>query len=51
MEHFATPVTLERIKATKELNDMVLVQRSRLSIQPVTKPQWQLLLAMGRGKA
>lgn len=44
MEH---PVTLEEIKANPLLADMPLVRRSRLSIQPVTPEQWEVILAMG----
>ena len=41
------PVTLEQIKGNPLLEDMPLVKRSRLSIQPVTPEQWQIVLAMG----
>ncbi len=43
----AKPVTLSSIKACPELNTMALVNRSRLSIQPVTEQEWQQVLAMG----
>lgn len=42
------PVTLEQIKHNPLLADMPLVRRSRLSIQPVTAEQWEIILAMGR---
>jgi predicted RNA-binding protein with PUA-like domain len=41
------PVTLEAIHANPLLAAMPLVNRSRLSIQPVTAEQWQIILAMG----
>lgn len=41
------PVTLEQIKATPMLEDMVLVKNSRLSVQPVTEAQWVLICSMG----
>lgn len=41
------PVTLDTIKATPELADMVLVKNSRLSVQPVTEAEWALLCKMG----
>jgi len=41
------PVTLEQIKSNPLLTDMPLVKRSRLSIQPVTPGQWDIILAMG----
>lgn len=44
---FPCPVTLDQIKATAELADMVLVKNSRLSVQPVTEAEWQLICTMG----
>ena len=44
---FNTPVTLDAIKAEPRLADMVLVKNSRLSVQPVTNDQWQLICEMG----
>ena len=41
------PVTLEVIKATEALVDMVLVKNTRLSVQPVTKAEWQQICTMG----
>ena len=41
------PVTLEAIKGNPLLGEMPLVRRSRLSIQPVTPAEWQVILAMG----
>jgi predicted RNA-binding protein with PUA-like domain len=38
-----TPVTLEEIKADPRLRDMVLVNNSRLSVQPVTEEEWQII--------
>ena len=40
-------VTLEAIKQNPLLADMPLVKRSRLSIQPVTKDEWRIILTMG----
>jgi predicted RNA-binding protein with PUA-like domain len=42
----AHPVTLVAIKKTKALQDLVLVRNSRLSVQPVTLEESQLLLKM-----
>ena len=44
-------VTLEHIKQNPLLADMPLVKRSRLSIQPVTEDEWQIILAMGGVKS
>ncbi len=41
------PVTLDEIKATPQLEDMVLVNNSRLSVQPVTEAQWKKICKMG----
>ncbi|WP_088331070.1 EVE domain-containing protein [Lacimicrobium sp. SS2-24] len=50
-EMFAQTVSLKRIKAETRLQDMILVKKgSRLSIQPVTDAQWQILLSMAKRK-
>lgn len=41
------PVTLDEIKATAALKDMILVNNSRLSVQPVTAKEWKLICKMG----
>ena len=51
MAKFSQLVPLALIKATPNLADMVLLRQSRLSIQPVTEPQWQLINALGAGNA
>jgi predicted RNA-binding protein with PUA-like domain len=42
----ARPVTLEQIKKDKKLAAMALVRIGRLSVQPVTNEEWQLVLKM-----
>ncbi len=49
VETLRRPVTLERIKGNPLLADMPLVKRSRLSIQPVSREEWRIILAMGEG--
>ncbi len=44
---FKKPVTLKEIKATKSLQDMALVKQMRLSVGPVTKKEWDIILKMG----
>ena len=44
---FQKAVTLEAIKANPRLADMVLVNNSRLSVQPVTDNEWQIVCEMG----
>ncbi len=41
------PVTLEECKATPELAGMVLVNNSRLSVQPVSAAEWAHVCRMG----
>jgi predicted RNA-binding protein with PUA-like domain len=40
------PVTLKEIKANKKLAQMALVRISRLSVQPVTKEEWEIVMKM-----
>ncbi len=45
------PVTLQEIKENPNLQGMLLVKRGmRLSIQPVTKEEWDEVIAMGTNK-
>jgi predicted RNA-binding protein with PUA-like domain len=41
------PVTLEAIKAAAKLQTMALLKYSRLSVQPVTAEEWQVVRKMG----
>ena len=51
-ERFQQPVTLESIKATPQLGDMMLVRRgARLSVQPVSEEEWDLIRQMGQPEA
>ena len=42
------PVTLEQIKRNPKLKEMALLRLSRLSVQPVTKTQFEEIVRMGR---
>lgn len=44
---FATPVTLDAIKNDPRLSEMVLVKNSRLSVQPVSASEWDLICELG----
>jgi len=44
---FSREVTLEEIKRHPLLGGMELLRRSRLSIQPVTKDEWEVILRLG----
>lgn len=46
----ARPVTLPSVKADKQLKVMVLVQNSRLSVQPVTAEQFNRVLELAATK-
>ena len=46
-----TPVSLDMIKADPRLAEMVLVKNSRLSVQPVTAAEWDIIRAMGQDQA
>jgi predicted RNA-binding protein with PUA-like domain len=41
------PVTLDAIKGEPGLKDMILVNNSRLSVQPVTEEEWAIVCRMG----
>lgn len=47
VKDFQTPVTLAEIRANPQLSEMVLVKNSRLSVQPVTDKEWQILCRAG----
>jgi predicted RNA-binding protein with PUA-like domain len=43
------PVTLDMLKQTPGLEKMLVIQRgSRLSVQPVTKKEWDIVLGMSK---
>jgi len=47
---FKVPVTLEQIKAHKELSEIALIKQTRLSVIPITKKEFQILLKLGKTK-
>ena len=46
-EPLPKPVTLAAIKTEAKLKAMVLVNNSRLSVQPVTDAEWKIVCKMG----
>ena len=44
------PVSLITIKADKRLSNMALIKNSRLSVQPVTADEWEMVLALSEQK-
>jgi predicted RNA-binding protein with PUA-like domain len=52
LEHVAAlgrPVTLDTIKETPALKDLLLVRHSRLSVMPVTATEFKTILKLGKG--
>jgi predicted RNA-binding protein with PUA-like domain len=47
LEAMPKPVTLEEAKAEPALADMVLVNNTRLSVQPVRDDEWRVICKMG----
>ena len=47
---FKRPVSLAEIKADKRLQNMALVRLGRLSVQPVSDEEWDIVLEMGEMK-
>jgi predicted RNA-binding protein with PUA-like domain len=43
----AKPVTIEDVKTEPKLKAMVLINNTRLSVQPVTADEWKLVCNMG----
>lgn len=46
LETAKTPVTLAEIKGHPKLDDMVLVNNSRLSVQPVSPQEWEIICGL-----
>ena len=46
VEPVPQPVTLEMVKNDPRLSNMALVTQSRLSVQPVTPEEWQIIREM-----
>ena len=47
VEPVPNPVTIEAIKAEPKLKNMVLINNSRLSVQPVADSEWKIVCRMG----
>ena len=47
---FKVPVTLDEIKTHKELSEIALIKQARLSVMPITKKEFQILLKLGKTK-
>ena len=50
-ERFPAIVPLDTLKATKGLEEMMVTKKgSRLSVQPVAKPEYDIVALLGRGR-
>ena len=45
-----TPVSLEKIKKTKNISHLPLVKQSRLSVMPIDYKSWKIIYNMGKIK-
>lgn len=45
------PVTLDQIKSHPKLQEISLIKQSRLSVMPLTKPEFDTILKLGKTKA
>jgi len=50
VETLAAPITLSEMKQNKKLQDMALIKQSRLSVMPVMKKEFDLIIKKGRAK-
>ncbi len=50
VEKLKSSISLAQIKADKRLGEMVLVRSSRLSVQPVRKEEFDMIIKMSTGK-
>ncbi len=48
VETLATPVKLDIIKQEKRLRNIALVRQGRLSVMPLTKEEYEVIMAKGR---
>ena len=50
VETLKKPVPLDEIKKDKHLKNIALIKQSRLSVMPLTKEEFDVIVAKGRGK-
>jgi predicted RNA-binding protein with PUA-like domain len=50
VKEFARPVPLPAIRYDKRLSGLPLIRQSQLSVMPLTKDEFDVLVAMGSGK-
>ncbi len=47
VQEIPNSITLQKIKQTLDLQNLALVRQSRLSVMPIKKKEWNILLKMG----
>lgn len=48
LEKFSKAVTLDEIKAEKSLENIALIKQSRLSVMPLTRDEFEIILKLSR---
>ncbi len=48
LEKFAKPVTLDQIKAHKDLQNIALIKQSRLSVMPLAKKEFETIVKLSK---
>ena len=48
VEEFISPISLEKIKKTKALSHLPLINQSRLSVMPIDYKSWKIIYKMGK---
>ena len=48
VEEFNSPISLEKIKKTKAISHLPLIQQSRLSVMPIDYKSWKIICKMGK---
>ena len=50
IKEFNSPISLEKIKKTKAISHLPLIQQSRLSVMPIDYKSWKIIYKMGKIK-
>jgi predicted RNA-binding protein with PUA-like domain len=50
VETLKKPISLDELKKDKRLKNIALIKQSRLSVMPLTKEEFEIIVAKGRGK-
>ena len=48
VEEFNSPISLEKIKKTKAISHLPLINQSRLSVMPIDYKSWKIIYKMGK---